>query len=46
VRVNGFADIDGVCTHLYGQGHFTDHVTSMCSHHTATQNLAVAVGFR
>ena len=43
VRVDGFANVDGVCAHLNGQSHFTDHVTRMRTHHAAAQDLAVAV---
>ena len=44
MRVNGFADVDGICAHLYRQGHLTNHVTGVGADHAAAQNLAVAVG--
>ena len=45
MRVNGFADVDGICAHLDGQRHFTNHVACMCAHHTAAQDLSVTMGF-
>ena len=44
VWVNGFANVDGICAHLDGQGHFANHVTRMGAHHAAAQDLAVAMG--
>ena len=43
VWVNGLANVDGICTHLDGQGHFANHVTRMRTHHAAAQDLAVAM---
>ena len=45
VRVDGFADVDGIRAHLNGQRHFTDHVARVGADHAATQNLAVAERF-
>ena len=40
MRVNRFADIYGVCTHLDGLGDFTNHVTPMCADHaTEVENM-------
>ena len=40
--VNGFADVDGVCTHLDGQHYLADHVACVGADHAAAQDLAVA----
>ena len=45
VRVNGLADIDGVCTHLNGQSNFTNHVACVRTDHAAAQDAAMTVGF-
>ena len=45
MRVNGLANVDGVCTHFDRQGHLTDHVPRMRADHAAAQDLAVAVRF-
>ena len=45
MRMDGFADIDGISTHLYRQGDLTNHVTSMGADHATAQDFAVAVGF-
>ena len=45
MRMDGFADIYGVCTHFNRQRDFTNHVASMCAHHATTQDFPVAVGF-
>jgi hypothetical protein len=46
MRVDGFANVDGVCAHLNGQGHFTNHVARVGAHHAAAQDLAVTMGLR
>ncbi len=43
MRVDGFADVDGISTHLNRQGHFANHVACMGADHAAAQNLAVAM---
>ena len=35
VRVNGFADIDCVCTHFNGQGNLANHVSCVGADHAA-----------
>jgi hypothetical protein len=45
VRVDGFAYVYCVCTHLDGQGDFADHVAGVGAYHAAAQDFAVAVGF-
>ena len=44
MRVNGFADVDGVGAHLDRQGHFANHVASIGTDHAAAQDFSVAVG--
>ena len=44
VQVDGFADVYGVCAHLYGQGDFADHVACVRAYHAAW-DFAVSVGF-
>ena len=46
VRVNGFADVDGVGAHLNGECNFTNHVARMRADHTAAQDFSVAMGLR
>ena len=46
VRVDGFADVDRVGTHLNRQRNLADHVASMRADHAAAKDLAVAVGLR
>jgi hypothetical protein len=43
VRVNGLANIDGICAHLDRQRDFTDHVAGVGADHAAAQNLAIAM---
>ena len=44
VRVDGLADVHGVCAHLDGQRNLSDHVARVCADHAAAEDLAVAVG--
>ena len=43
MRVNGFADVHRVCTHLNGQCNLANHVAGMGADHAATQNFAVTM---
>ena len=45
VRVNRFADIDCVRSHLNGQCNLANHVARVRPDHAAAQDLAVAVSF-
>jgi len=45
MRMDRFADIYGICTHLYRQGDLANHVARMGADHAAAQDFAVAVGF-
>ena len=40
VSVYGFADVDGVCTHLDGQYYLANHVVCMGTDHAAAPALA------
>ena len=33
MRMDGFADIDGICTHLYRQSYLANHVDRMRADH-------------
>ena len=46
MRVNGFANVNGVSAHFNGQGYFANHVASMCANHAAAKNLAMTVRIR
>ena len=45
MRVNRFADIHRIRTHLNRQHNLANHVTRMRAEHAAAQDLAVAVRF-
>ena len=45
VRVDGFADVDGICAHLNGHRHFANHVAGVGADHAAAQDLAVTMRF-
>ena len=42
VRVNGLADVYGICAHLNRQRNLANHVARMGADHAAAQDLAVA----
>ena len=42
MRVDGFANVHAVRTHLNGQGNLANHVARMRADHAAAQDLAVA----
>ena len=44
--MDGFADVDHICTHLNRQGNLADHVTGVGANNAAAQDFAVAVRFR
>ena len=44
VRVNGFADVHGVCAHFDGQSDLANHVARMRADHAAAQDLAASIG--
>ena len=44
VRVDGFADVHGVCAHLDSQRDLANHVARVGTDHAAAQDFAVAVG--
>ena len=43
MRVDGFADIYGICAHFDGQSDLANHVTRMGPDHAAARDFAVAV---
>ena len=45
VWVNCFTNVHRICAHFNGQRDLSNHVACMGAHHTAAQDLAVAVGF-
>ena len=45
MRMNSFADIYGVCTHLNRLGDRANHATCVRANHAAAQDFAVAMGF-
>jgi len=46
MRMNGFANVDGIGAHLDGQRNLANHVARVRTHDAATQDLPVAVGLR